>query len=169
MDYVASRRQLIERNGFALSKTFGTSMRPLIWGGQHCVAVAPLDGEPEVGDLLLFQARCGGRQMNIVHRLVEMRGEGAERVYVTRGDNCAGSEQVRREEIIGRVVEVHRIGGFRPWHAIPTRKFAVTDAAYLRYRRLWAAMWPARRQYYRLRLRFYGAYGRLKQLFNRKR
>ncbi|MDE7336420.1 MAG: hypothetical protein K2N10_08980 [Muribaculaceae bacterium] len=169
MDYVASRRQLIERNGFALSKTFGTSMRPLIWGGQHCVAVAPLEGEPALGDLLLFESRAGLERRNIVHRLIEIRGEGAGRVYVTRGDNCLDCEQVRREEIIGHVAEVHRIGGFRPWHAIPARRFAVTDPACRRYSRLWMALWPARRQYYRLRARVYGAYARLKQIFKRKK
>lgn len=166
MDYVASRRELIERNGFALSKTFGISMRPLIWGGRHCVVVAPLEGEPEVGDLLLFQASFEGGERNIVHRLVEIRGEGDGRVYLTRGDNCLESEQVRREEIIGRVAEVHRIGGFRPWYVIPARRFAVTDRAYRRYSRLWAALWPVRRQYYRLRARVYGAYARMKSLFN---
>lgn len=169
MNPVASHQQLIEKRGFVLSVPHGASMRPVLWGGRHCVAVAPLKGEPAVGDLLLFTFPLNGRETNVVHRLVEIRGEGEGRVYLTRGDNCLESEQVRREEIIGRVAEVHRIGGFRPWYAIPARRFAVTDRAYRRYSRLWAALWPVRRQYYRLRARVYGAYARMKSIFNRER
>lgn len=162
---VASRRSQLQHNGFALSKTSGSSMRPLIWGGQHCVAVVPLDGEPAVGDLLMFMQPIDGKDSNIVHRLVEIRQAGDRRLYITRGDNCLGSETVSRSEIIGRVTEVHRISGFRPWHAIPARKFAVTDQAYLRYTRLWSAIWPARRIYYRFRSDIYGLYSRLRLMF----
>lgn len=154
MDYVASRRALLQQKGFALSKTYGKSMRPLIWGGQHCVAVVPLEGEPAPGDLLLFVRRLGGEERNIVHRLVEIRpSAGHGRLYITRGDNCLVCECVQRSEIIGRVAEVHRISGFRPWHAIPSRKFAVTDSAYLIYVRIWSAIWPVRRICYHLRAR----------------
>lgn len=151
MDYVASKQSLLRQTGFALSKTYGRSMRPLIWGGEHCVAVAPLEGEPEVGDLLMFRYRVGDSEENVVHRLVEIKGEGDRRLYITRGDNRLLSEAVRREEIIGRVAEVHRMSGFRPWHIIPTKRFAVTAPAYRRYVRFWAAIWPARRIYYLIR------------------
>lgn len=150
-DYVAERRALIERNGFAVSKTYGTSMRPLIWGGQHCVAVAPLEGEPQVGDLLMFAWQLDGEERNIVHRLVEIREDDGERLYITRGDNCLGIETVRLDEIIGRVMEVHRISGFRPWHAVPAKRFAVTDLSYRIYSRFWSAIWPVRRAAYQLR------------------
>ncbi len=142
--------------GFALSKTLGSSMRPLIWGGQHYVVVVPLDGEPHVGDLLMFSERQpDGGERRIVHRLVEIRHDGARRCYLTRGDNCLRCESVCREEVIGRVAEVHRLSGFRPWHAIPRRKFAVTDRSYRVYSRIWGAIWPVRRLYYRIRGRLY--------------
>lgn len=166
MDYAASRRSLLCHNGFALSNTSGSSMRPLIWGGEHCVAVAPMEEEPKKGDLLLFVSRYGGKERNIVHRLVEIRHEDGERLYVTRGDNCLGCEYVRLTEIIGRVAEVHRITGFRPWHIIPARKFAVTDSAYLIYSRVWHAIWPARRIYYLLRGHAAGIASRLRSVFN---
>ncbi len=153
MDYVDSNRQLIARSGFGLSRTSGSSMRPLIWGGRHCVVVAPLNGEPEPGDLLMFRGLLNGREANIVHRLIEIRRQGDRTVYFTRGDNCPGCEQVSPAEVIGRVVEVHRIGGFRPWYVIPARKFTVNDAAFRRYSRFWAAIWPVRRFYYRVRWR----------------
>ena len=95
-DYADSRRQMLERNGFGMSQTSGRSMRPLIWGGEHCVVVAPLEGEPKVGDLLMFVGVINGGRGNIVHRLVEIHGKGDRRIYVTRGDNCAGCERVSK-------------------------------------------------------------------------
>lgn len=168
MDYVDSHRSLIERKGFGFSMTHGTSMRPLIWGGRHCVAVAPLEGEPAPGDLLMFRYDCDGAEKNIVHRLVEIRQAGDDRVYITRGDNCLRSESVRRDRIIGRVTEVHRLSGFRPWYAIPARRFTVADTSYRFYSRVWEAIWPVRRVIYLLRAHAYGARRRVMALFRRK-
>lgn len=158
MESVAANLELLERNGFALSKISGKSMRPLIWGGQHCVALTPLEGEPTVGDILVFRhPQHKDRAVYIVHRLVEIRQDGPERLYITRGDNCLGSETVRRVDIIGRVAEVHRIGGYRPWHAIGRRQFAVTDRGYRIYTRVWMAAWPLRRIVYAARERLRAA------------
>lgn len=152
MGYVDSRREELRHIGFALSRTYGKSMRPLIWGGRHYVAVVPLEGEPRPGDLLQFMQRLpDGREISVVHRLVEVKQEGDQHHYITRGDNCLASETVLSSEIIGKVAEVHRVAGFRPWYAIPARKFAVTDSACRRYTRFWMAIWPARRFYYRVR------------------
>lgn len=169
MGYVAERRLQIQQNGFALSKTFGTSMRPLIWGGRHFVAVVPLEGEPAVGDLLMFKQTIGGQEKNIVHRLVEIRQVGDRCQYITRGDNCLGCEQVNRAEIIGRVAEVHRISGYRPWYVIPAKRFAVTGPAYMRYSRFWTAIWPARRLYYRLRGCAYSMLALVMSIFKKDR
>lgn len=153
-DRTAYYRSVIESAGFLYNITQGSSMRPLIWGGQHAVAVAALDGEPAVGDILVFSQRMPDGTVRVVnHRLVAVRGEGEgeERVYVTRGDNCVGCEQVRRADIIGRVAEVHRVGGWRPWHAIWARKFRTAGRAQRRYARLWLAVWPVRRLLMRVR------------------
>ena len=154
-------RRVIEKNGFGLSMTTGSSMRPLIWGGEHCVAVVPIDGTLKPGDLLMFRQAVGGSEINVVHRLVEIREDegGTGPLYITRGDNNFGTETVRREEITGRVVEVHRIGRRRLLHAIKAEKFTVTDPAYLRYVRVWTALWPLRQLYYRIRDRICRAIG----------
>lgn len=167
MDYVSLRRSQLQQNGFALSKTYGKSMRPLLWGGQHCVVVVPLEGEPAVGDLLMFKQT--GQCKNIVHRLVEIRHVGERCLYITRGDNCMNCEKVSLSEIIGRVAEVHRTSGFRPWHAITTKQFAVTDPAYLRYSHCWATLWPVRRLYYWIRAHAYGLRARLLSILNTDR
>ena len=169
MDYVASRRLMIEQNGFALSKTFGSSMRPLIWGGQHCVAVVQLDGEPRVGDILMFvQTQPDGSERNIVHRLVDIKENDLQRLYITRGDNCLGCEQVKRDEIIGLVAEVHRTSGFRPWHIIPRKQFSMTDPSYIIYSQIWASTWPVRQFYYRLRAKVQAIRARLTSIIKGK-
>ncbi|MBD5401261.1 S26 family signal peptidase [bacterium] len=150
-EYIESQRAIIKREGFVLPKTSGSSMRPLIWGEDHCVVVGPLVGEPAVGDILMFRLALDGR--NIVHRVVAVEGDAARSVYIARGDNCLGVERVTRDQIIGRVAEVHRLSGYRPWHAIPKKKFTVTDPAYRRYVHLWTLLWPLRRLWYHLRLR----------------
>lgn len=131
------------------------------------MAIVPLEGEPEVGDVLVFrQPQVGDKKTYIVHRLVEIRQSGGnERVYITRGDNCLGTEVVSREEIIGRVAEVHRMTGYRPWHAICAKQFAVTDRAYLRYTRFWTVIWPVRRLYYLLRGHARGLCKRILKIF----
>lgn len=170
MGHADTCRTMLDQKGFAfLTRIYGRSMRPLIWGGQHYVAIAPLKGEPMVSDLLMFTHTLpDGKERNIVHRLVEVRGVGDQRLYITRGDNCLGCEYVRRPEIIGRVAEVHRISGFRPWHIIPARKFTVTAPAYLLYSRIWTAIWPARCLCYRFRAHASAFYNRLLSIFKNK-
>ncbi|MDE7386171.1 MAG: hypothetical protein K2N28_03430 [Muribaculaceae bacterium] len=149
--------------------THGSSMRPLIWGGRHCVTVVPLRSNPMPGDLLMFRDTRGDREVDILHRLVEVRQTGDQFVYITRGDNCLRCEYVSRDKIIGRVTEVHRLSGYRPWYIIPTIRFTVNDRAYMIYSRVWAATWPVRRKYYQLRACAYGAYRRVKSLFRSKK
>ena len=169
MDNIESRRAEIERNGFGLMMTHGVSMRPLIWGGRHCVTVVPLKDDPAPGDLVMFRELRGDREVEILHRVVEVRRTGDGCVYITRGDNCVACEQVSRDRIIGRVTEVHRLSGFRPWYAIPTRRFTVDDRAYRVYSRVWAATWQVRRVYYIVRFRAYGVRRRVMRLLRRKR
>lgn len=164
-DYLASCRRQIEQNGFALIFPRGVSMRPLIWGGQHSVAVVPLKDEPRKGELIVFTMRREGGETGIVHRLVDVRmDEKGERVYVMRGDNNLVCEYVYGSQIIGRVSEVHRLKGFRPWHIIPRRKFAVSDRAYRVYSKVWSVSWPLRRVAYLLRAHTYGLIVRLRKL-----
>lgn len=153
-----------------MSKTYGRSMRPLIWGGQHCVAVVPLSGQPMTGDLLMFRHRLpDGKSINVVHRVVECSGTGDESIYITRGDNCLAVERVHPSEVIGRVVEIHRVSGYRPWHVIPSKKISVNDPAYSIYTRIWLAIWPVRRIAFLLRAHAYGLYSRLRSIIKIKK
>ena len=163
MNYIDSRRSIFQQFGFVLPKTSGKSMRPLIWEKDHRVVVAPLNMEAIVGDLLMFRHRLSdGKSINIVHRVVDCNRTYDETIYITRGDNCLGIERVSPSEVIGRVVEIHRISGYRPWHIIPFKKISVSDPSYRIYTRIWLALWPARRIAYLLRLHAYGLYSRLR-------
>lgn len=145
-------------------------MRPLIWGGQHCVAVVPLSGQPMTGDLLMFRHRLtDGKSINIVHRVVECSRTGDDSIYITRGDNCLAVERVHPSEVIGRVVEIHRVSGYRPWHIIPTKKISVYEPAYRIYTRIWLAIWPVRRIAFLLRAHAYGLYSRLRSIIKIKK
>ncbi len=155
-------RSVIERHGFAVSKTAGASMRPLIWGGQHCVTVVPLRDKPAVGELLMFmQTLPDESSRRLVHRLVAIEEDGNQRVYLTRGDNCITCERVKPNEIIGKVSEIHRTTGYRPWYALPWRKFSVHNPSYRLYTRLWLLSYPLRRPLYLLRGHLKGLYSRL--------
>ncbi|MBD5296142.1 MAG: hypothetical protein HDS25_07500 [Bacteroides sp.] len=159
MELSPSPDQLFGKVGFFVPKMSGNSMRPLIWSGAHRVAVVPLDNAPVLGDILMFaQHLPGGKSRNVIHRLVEIRDTPDGPLYITRGDNCLRSETIRPDDIIGRVAEIHRISGFRPWFAVGARKFSTSDPACRLYSRFWMASWPLRRFCFRVR-------GRLARLF----
>lgn len=161
MNSMGQQYSQIQQHGFVMPITSGNSMRPLIWGKCHRVVVIALDAQPAVNDLIFFTHTIDNAPKNIVHRIVEIKEMDGERIYITRGDNCLKTETVRHSDIIGRVAEVHRLSGFRPWHAIPRKKFAVTDRAYIRYSRFWGAIWPVRRLYYLMRAHFRGLCARV--------
>lgn len=141
---------------FGLSKTYGVSMRPLIWGGKHAVASVSLDGEPSIGDLLIFRHTYpDGKAATLVHRLVGIHRDGDDCIYIMRGDNSIGSENVRKPDILGRVTEIHLLTGYRPWYIIPYKKITVKDPLYLIYSRLWRKTWPLRRPLFLLRARIH--------------
>ena len=151
----AQYRSILQTVGVVLSFTKGVSMRPLIRQGTHYVAVVPLEGEPQVDDLLLFeQCRPAGTAC-VLHRLIAVEGD----TYITRGDNCLGCERIRREDIIGRVSHIYRVG--------QQEGMSVSHPAYLRYVRLWTALWPLRRPLYWMRGVAYGTMRRLRSLFRK--
>ena len=77
----------------------GTSMQPTLCEGD-ILTLAPLDGNPAVGDVVLF--RYHGR--HLLHRIVAE----ADGIYTTLGDNCVNTESCRREDIVARLVAVEK-------------------------------------------------------------
>ncbi len=85
----------------------GNSMLPAIYPGD-CLTVSSFgDGEPRCGDVVLCRIADGFR----VHRIVKILGEGAERLYVLRGDALVDEDApVSGDELLGRVTSIVRRG-----------------------------------------------------------
>lgn len=73
----------------------GVSMLPTLRPGEM-LTLAPIEGEPKVGEVVLF--RCGGQ--HLLHRVVAVDAEGC----TLQGDNCYGVERCRREDVVARLV-----------------------------------------------------------------
>ena len=77
----------------------GTSMQPTLCEGD-VLTLAPLEGEPTVGDVVLFRYRGH----HLLHRIVAV----ANGVYTLQGDNCMSTESCRRDDIVARLVKVEQ-------------------------------------------------------------
>jgi hypothetical protein len=88
----------------------GSSMTPTLHPGDRIV-VAPFLGLPAPGQIVVARAAAG----IVAHRLASVEMRDGRRLYRTQGDAENGLDAgVRREEIIGRVVEVIRGGRRTP-------------------------------------------------------
>lgn len=77
----------------------GTSMSPTLIEGD-VLTLESVSNTPAIGDIVLFRYRG----THLLHRVVAMDGD----AYTMRGDNCIYEENCRREDIVGRVVEVEK-------------------------------------------------------------
>lgn len=80
----------------------GTSMYPTLGEGDR-ITIEPLRETPSVGDVVLF--RYAGH--HLLHRVIAVDGER----YTMQGDNCYGTEQALRTDIVARLVAAHRMDG----------------------------------------------------------
>ena len=105
----------------------GVSMRPFIEGERDSVVMAPVNGDPQRGDILLAQI-SRPVPTYVLHRLVRIEGP----TFILQGDgNLTGEEQCTRKEIIARVVRIETPSGHRKlltrgrlWYALkPVRKW----------------------------------------------
>lgn len=116
----------------------GTSMLTALHDGEPAI-IEPLDGQPQVGDVVLF--RIGGR--HILHRVVAIEGDR----YTMQGDNSLSTEHCTRADLVARLVEVPRLG------AVEGAKWQRASRCSMRRGRLrrWAASWIDRDGRRRLR------------------
>lgn len=101
----------------------GASMRPFIEGGKDSVVLErPTD--IRIGDILL----CRIGNVYVLHRLVARHDD---KLTLMGDGNIAGEEHCRREDVIGRVVEIRSprgrrktMHGWRLWlRLLPIRPF----------------------------------------------
>lgn len=126
----------------------GRSMLPLINGEGDKIRLRPLaKGEKCVpGEVYLFF--CNNHY--IIHRLMRIEGG----VYVFRGDNCYSNEEVPREQVLAKLMNIYRTDGTEVdcegewWHKASRRvlrrrqlRSIVVKLANSKARRRWAVLY----------------------------
>ena len=93
----------------------GGSMAPGILHGE-VVVVAPIGNDPvELGEIVLVASKAEGL---MVHRVIEVRGDGPGMRIVTRGDaSQIADKPTGRDEILGKVIRIE--GGARLSQPVP--------------------------------------------------
>lgn len=128
----------LARGGTALPMRIpleGDSMRPLIRRGRDRVTIVPLERPLKLGDVALFHAPDGRYVVHRAYRLAPGRVR-------TLGDHCANPDPWMPESrVLGLAVQVER-GGLR---------IALDNGASRAAGRIWMALLPARRSYFRVR------------------
>lgn len=103
-------------------RMIGDSMTPFMQDGD-VVIVEHGTADIKVGDVILYrkpslpeQAPAGEQgQGFVVHRVVQVLGEGPQTLLVTKGDNRPLPDSpIGREQILGKAVEVERAKGLSP-------------------------------------------------------
>ncbi len=136
---IGNTEDALRKEGFVLSATRGTSMRPLLRTGRDVVLVRAKEERLKENDVALY--RRGDRL--VLHRVVKVTEEG----YKTLGDNTFVPEFVSEENAIGVMTEILRKG----------KTVSVTDKRYLRYVSRIRKTFRVRRFFARLRSVFVAA------------
>jgi len=104
-DFEVLTRQLIERGTQIRFRAYGNSMYPAIAHGEF-VTVAPLKEMDDIaiGDIVL--GSINGKL--IAHRIMNIKKSGEQCVLFIKGDSISHVDEIRWEEVIGKVIEVER-------------------------------------------------------------
>lgn len=94
-------------------KVKGTSMLPFIRNGKDAVKLDPVNQQLVQKDVVLFNYNGN----YILHRIVKIEGNR----YLIQGDGIYSScESCNREDIVGKVSEIHRLKGNEKYKIYPT-------------------------------------------------
>lgn len=81
----------------------GNSMYPLVRYKRDYVTIVPCEGEPVIGDIVLFMDQK--RKLKVVHRVWDIR----DHMVLTWGDNCdAADGWISSDMIWGKVILIER-------------------------------------------------------------
>ena len=97
-----SPREVIEKNGYHITKVTGVSMLPLLRQGKDTVLICK--GLPKKGEVALYEGEDG--RVCVLHRVIKIKGE----IFIFRGDNCIAKEFVPKEKILGVLERIWRNG-----------------------------------------------------------
>lgn len=123
-------REMLGKGHTVTINVRGYSMRPFLENERDRVILAPLAGQPRVGDALLVENTPGHY---VLHRLLRIGPDGT---LTLQGDgNCCGTETCSLPDVLG-VVTHYLYPGHTVPAADPVRRFNV---------RLWRRLRPLRR------------------------
>lgn len=125
---LAQVRELIREGHTATINVKGYSMRPFL---EHCrdKVVLAAAGTFAVGDAVLAEIR---KDVYVLHRIITVDGD---RLTLMGDGNLRGTEQCRREDVVGIVTHyIH-----------PGRTIPASDSLLCRRIRMWRRLLPVRR------------------------
>ena len=124
--------EMLERDGKLIYTNKGVSMMPLLRADRDVMVIeACRASEVRKYDAVLFVRPGKTKNAYVLHRVLRLNPDGT---FWIVGDNCCGGENVRGEQIIGRLKTVLRDG----------RSTEMTDWRYRCYVYLWCAPYPLR-------------------------
>lgn len=127
----------LQSEGYYVSTTAGSSMRPMLRHRRDRVIIRPVGNERlKRWDLPLYRRPSDGKY--ILHRIIEVK----DGYYIIRGDNTYAKEKVPDEWILGVATEFYR--GDR--HVMTDQK------SYRRYAAVWQTIYPIRYPFHVLRV-----------------
>ena len=123
------------KQGIVIQTTVGYSMYPLLIHRKTLVKIEKVNEELQIGDLPLYKRK----DQYVIHRIIG-RDNGC---YQIRGDNTYTIEQVNKEAVIGKVIEIYRKG---KW-------FSVNNQKYRFYSKVWMKTYGLREKVVRVKRR----------------
>ena len=129
MEQKISIEEQLKKDGYLVSTTAGFSMWPMLKNRRDRVIIRAFEaGEsPKRNDLLLYRRKDG---KYVLHRALWID----ETSCITRGDNTFYLEEVKPEQILGRVTEFYR----------KDRHCTVDSGFYKTYVWAWRILFPLR-------------------------
>ena len=140
---MSSFESLLQRDGQLVYRVKGVSMEPMLRQDRDLVVLAPPSAPLKRYDVALY--RRGGDY--VLHRVIGVEDGG----YLIIGDNAYVPEHVARESVVAVLTGFVRNG----------RRYSADDAGYLRYVRVWCAVYPVRAFLMAVRRRIGGCVRRL--------
>lgn len=99
--------ELLKARGEVMTRTCGTSMRPLLRQGRDIVVIKKPQFPLEVGDVPLYKVK--NKKELVLHRILKVNGDGS---YIIRGDNLFFKEHIFENQIVGVMKAFYREGKY---------------------------------------------------------
>ena len=99
--------ELLKTQDEVMTRTRGTSMRPLLRQVRDIVVIKRPRFPLKAGDAPLYRVK--GKKELVLHRILKVREDG---VYIIRGDNLFVKEYVAESQIVGVMKAFYREGKY---------------------------------------------------------